>query len=97
MEKVLSFINPENGFVANAPGEVEGFCGHSLAYLVYDLIQLSLPEKNTIFNTLINSCIIQRYGMVNEYNGPDGIPNPHNLRVFESGIVIDAIVNYLKN
>jgi hypothetical protein len=35
--------------------------------------------------------------MVNEYYGPSGVPNPHNLRVFESGIVMDAIVNYLNN
>ena len=95
--KVLSFLNTKTGFVANAPGEVEGFCGHTLAYLLYDLTQLNMPEKNSVYNTLINSCVIQRYGMVNEYYGPNGVPNPHNLRVFESGIVIDAITNYLKN
>jgi len=97
VEKALSFINSKTGFIANAPGEVEGFCGHSLAFLLYDLTQLNMPEKNAVYKTLINSCIIQRYGMVNEYYGPNGVPNPHNLRVFESGIVIDAIVNYLKN
>jgi hypothetical protein len=97
VEKALSFINPKTGFIANAPGEVEGFCGHTLAYLLYDLIQLNMPQKNTVYSTLINSCIIQRYGMVNEYYGPEGVPNPHNLRVFESGIVIDAIVSYLRN
>ncbi len=96
VEKLLPFINPKTGFIANAPGDVEGFCGHTLAYLLYDLTKLNLPEKDEVYNTLINSNVIQRYGMVNEYYGPDGVPNPHNLRVFESGIVIDAIVNYLK-
>jgi GH15 family glucan-1,4-alpha-glucosidase len=97
VEKALSYRNPQTGFIANAPGDVEGFCGHTLAYMLYDLTQLNMPEKDAVYNTLINSCIIQRYGMVNEYYGPNGIPNPHNQRVFESGIVIDAIVNYLKN
>jgi len=97
VEKVLTTANPQSGFIANAPRDVEGFCGHSLAYLLYDLTRLNMPQKDAVFNTLINSSIIQRYGMVNEYYGPNGIPNPHNLRVFESGIVIDAIVNYLKN
>ena len=92
----MSFINSKTGFIANAPGEVEGFCGHTLAFLLYDLTQLNMPEKNDVYHTLINSNIIQRYGMVNEYYGPKGVPNPHNLRVFESGIVMDAIVNYLK-
>jgi len=95
VKRTLSFVNPSTGFIANAPGDVEGFCGHTLAFLLYDLTKLDMPEKNTIYNTLVNSNIIQRYGMVNEYYGPKGIPNPHNLRVFESGIVMDALVEYL--
>ncbi len=89
-------INPGTGFLANAPGEVEGFCGHTLAFLLYDLSVLGMPEKDAVFNTLVNSSIIQRYGMVTEYYGPNGVPNPHNLRVFESGIVMDALVIYLE-
>lgn len=97
IENLLPYINSKTGFIALAPGEVEGFCGHTLALLLYGLTQLNLPEKDFIYNTLINSSVIQRYGMVNEFYGPKGSPNPHNLRVFESGIVIDALVNYLKN
>ena len=96
VQKTLPFINSKTGFIANAPGDVEGFCGHTLAFLLYDLTQLNMPEKSTVYQTLINSSVIQRYGMVNEYYGPNGVPNPHNLRVFESGIVMDAIINYLK-
>jgi hypothetical protein len=95
VKKALSAINSGSGFLADAPGEVEGFCGHTLAFLLYDLTTLGFPEKNAVFNTLINSNIIQRYGMVNEYYGPHGVPNPHNLRVFESGVVMDAMVKYL--
>ena len=95
VKRALSFINPSTGFVANAPGEVEGFCGHTLAFLLYDLTKLEMPEKKAVFNTLVNSNIIQRYGMVNEYYGPNGVPNAHNLRVFESGVVMDALVAYL--
>jgi hypothetical protein len=95
VEKALSSVNSRTGFLANAPGNVEGFCGHTLAYLLYDLIQFNMVQKDAVFNTLINSNIVQRYGMVNEYYGPNGVPNPHNLRVFESGIVMDAIVKYI--
>jgi hypothetical protein len=96
VKKALSFIKPSTGFIANAPGDVEGFCGHTLAFLLYDLTNLDMPEKKDVYNTLVNSNIIQRYGMVNEYYGPNGIPNAHNLRVFESGIVMDALVEYLE-
>ncbi len=97
VETVLASVNPQTGFVANAPGDVEGFCGHTLAYLLSDLTQLNMSGKDEVYHTLINSSIIQRYGMVNEYYGPNGVPNPHNLRVFESGIVIDAIVKYINS
>ncbi len=96
VKRALSFINPSTGFIANAPGDVEGFCGHTLGFLLYDLTKLDMLEKKAVFSTLVNSHIIQRYGMVNEYYGPNGIPNPHNLRVFESGIVMDALVEYLE-
>lgn len=96
VRNALSALNSGTGFLANAPGEVEGFCGHTLAFLLYDLSVLDMPEKDVVFNTLVNRNIIQRYGMVTEYYGPNGVPNPHNLRVFESGVVIDAIVEYLE-
>jgi hypothetical protein len=96
VKTTLSFINPSTGFIADAPGDVEGFCGHTLAFLLYDLAKLDMAEKSSVFNTLVNSNIIQRYGMVNEYYGPGGIPNPHNLRVFESGVVMDALTEYLE-
>jgi hypothetical protein len=96
VKRAISFINPNTGFIANAPGDVEGFCGHTLAFLLYDLTSLDMPEKNAVFNTLVNSNIIQRYGMVNEFYGPNGVPNAHNLRVFESGFVMDALVKYLE-
>jgi hypothetical protein len=95
VKNAVSFIKPGTGFIADAPGDVEGFCGHTLAFLLYDLTVLDMPEKSSVFNTLVNSNIIQRYGMVNEYYGPGGVPNPHNLRVFESGVVMDALVKYL--
>lgn len=93
---MLKFINPATGFIPNAPGNIEGFCGHSLGYLLYNLSIMKSPERRHVFNTLISSNIIQKFGMVNEYYGPSGVPNMHNLRCFESGIVLDAIVAYLK-
>jgi hypothetical protein len=55
VKRALSFISPSTGFIANAPGDVEGFCGHTLAFLLYDLTSLDMPEKNAVYNTLVNS------------------------------------------
>lgn len=95
--KMIQLIDPETGFLPNAPGNVDGFCGNSLGYLLYDLTSLNESHKDIVYNTLINSNIIQRYGMVNEFYGPGGIPNLHNFRCFESGIVLEAIIKYLEN
>jgi hypothetical protein len=34
--------------------------------------------------------------MVNEFYGPNAVPNPHNLRPFESGIVLESIIKYIE-
>ncbi len=95
-ENMIRFINPETGFLPNALGETEGFCGNFLGYLLYNLTKSGHPYKDTVFKTLMGSNVISRFGMINEFYGPHGIPNKHNLRCFESGIVLEAIVNYLK-
>jgi len=78
------------------PNETEGFSGNTMGYLLYGLTELNDIRKDNVFNTLINSNIIQMFGMVNEFYGPNAIPNPHNLRPFESGIVLEAIIKYME-
>jgi hypothetical protein len=97
VEKMIPFLNSQTGFIATAPTNVEGFCGNSLAYFLYDLTILNNPLKDKVFDTLINSALVQKFGMVNEFYGPSGVPNPHNLRCFESGIVLDAIIKYIES
>jgi len=100
MEKITAksmaeYINPTTGFLPLAPNETEGFNGHTMGYLLYGLTELNDIRKDNVFNTLINSNIIQMFGMVNEHYGPNAIPNSRNLRPFESGVVLEAIIKYM--
>lgn len=102
MEKITAksmteYINPTTRFLPMFPNETEGFSGNTMGYLLYGLTKLNDKRKDDVFNTLINSNIIQMFGMVNEFYGPNAIPNPHNVRPFESGIVLEAIIKYVKS
>ncbi|MDO8971389.1 MAG: hypothetical protein Q7U74_11920, partial [Saprospiraceae bacterium] len=101
MEKITAksmaeYINPTTGFLPMVPNETEGFSGNTMGYLLYGLTELNDKRKDNVFNTLIDSDIIQMFGMVNEFYGPNAVPNPHNLRPFESGIVLESIIKYLE-
>ena len=38
--------------------------------------------------------MLQHYGLVNEFYGPQGNPNPHNLCPFETGWVLEALARF---
>lgn len=101
MEKITAksmaeYINPTTGFLPMVPNETEGFSGNTMGYLLYGLTELNDKRKDNVFNTLIDSNIVQMFGMVNEFYGPNAVPNPHNLRPFESGIVLESIIKYIE-
>jgi hypothetical protein len=97
VEVAMRYLKPD-GILPVAPGVVEGTCGHSLGLLLAGLKETSHNNKHNdvdivqVEELVFTSGILGRYGMVNEYYGPTGVPNPHNLRSFESGILLEALL-----
>ena len=88
------FINEKTGYLALAPGSTDGMCGNTLPYLLYCLKKLKDPMAKDVFNTIMNKRYLSCWGTVSEYYGPYGTANGHNMRVFESGILGEAIMRY---
>jgi hypothetical protein len=86
-----------SGILPVAPGGVEGFCGHTLALLLAGLKQTDHHGGNVgriarVQKAVFESTLLGHFGLVNEFYGPAGTPNPHNLRPFESGILLEALL-----
>lgn len=89
-----AYLNPTTGYLPTAPGDTEGFCGHNLALLLFDLKKLNDSKAVDVYNTIMNSNLLGCWGTVSEFYGPNGTPNGHNYRVFESGPNGEAIIRY---
>jgi len=87
-------VSRPSGFLPTAPPAVMGFCGHNLAYLLYDMSVLHDNSAKDVLRTIIDSNLFGCWGTVSEFYGPNGTPNGHNFRVFESGITGEAILKY---
>jgi hypothetical protein len=94
VEAAEACLDPVRGRVPVCPGSVEGSCGHDLALLLYGLKHIGAgPERIArVENCIRNGGQLQWFGMVNEFYGPDGTPNQHNLRPFETGPLIEALL-----
>lgn len=88
------YINPANGYLPTAPGDVEGFSGHNLAYMLYAMKKLNDPKADGVYNTLMTAPIIHCWGTVSEFYGPNAVPNGHLLNPFSSGILGEALIRY---
>ncbi len=88
------YRNPATGFLPNCPEAMQGFCGHTLGLMLYDMALLGDPCADDVLKTILHSGILGQYGTVSEFYGPGGVPNGHNCRAFEGGIVGEAIVKY---
>lgn len=88
------FVNRQNGYLPTAPGDVEGFSGHNLGYLLYDMKKLGDPMADTVFHTLMTQPIISCWGSVSEFYGPGCVPNGHLMNAFSTGIVGEAVLRY---
>jgi hypothetical protein len=88
----------EDGWLAVMPGRVEGTCGNSLALLLAALIQSGADRAvvDHAVNLILAGGMLQQYGLVNEFYGPKGTPNPHNLRPFETGPLLDALAQSVR-
>jgi hypothetical protein len=88
------YINPENGYLPTAPGDVEGFSGHNLAYMLYVLKKLNDPKADDVYKTLMTAPIISCWGTVSEFYGPCCVPNGHLANPFSTGIMGEALLRY---
>jgi hypothetical protein len=97
VEAAEACLDPVRGRVPVCPGSVEGSCGHDLALLLYGLKHIGAgPERIArVENCIRNGGQLQWFGMVNEFYGPDGTPNQHNLRPFETGPLLEALLPML--
>lgn len=92
---LTQFLKP-NGLLPIQPGGVEGICGHSLGYLLYNLVAANHHKMHEVYNTLVYGGTVGCWGTWSEYYGPYGLGNGTNMRVFESNINVEAILKYLK-
>ena len=84
----------ERGAVPVCPGSVEGACGHGIALLLYGLKRIGADPA---LITEVERCVSTHgqlgwFGLVSEFYGPDGTPNQHNLRPFETGPLIESLL-----
>ena len=93
----VAAIDGTTGYLPNCPGVMDGFCGHTLGLALYDMVALGRPEADAIAATILHSNLLGRYGTVSEFYGPGGTPNGHGCRVFEGGIVGEALVRYVQS
>jgi hypothetical protein len=87
----------DEGFLPIAPGKVDGLCGHSLGILLRDLVVLKSPAAALAFEPLVRGELTDAWGTYSEFYGPRGLSNGHNLRPFESGINVEAILDYVRS
>lgn len=99
--------NPETGYIPNQVfSENNDFCGHNMGYLLYAAAALKLPEADAIYESLVRGSSLSAYGMWCEVYYDNGVPyqapttytnKMHNLRCFESGTNLEALIYYWKS
>lgn len=94
VEAAAEHLDVSRGHVPVSPGVVEGTCGHGLALLLYGLKAVSVHADRiaALENIIRRGGQLQWFGLVNEFYGPQGTPNQHNLRPFETGPLLEALI-----
>lgn len=93
----VSLRSPVTGFWPNCPGRVEGFCGHTPGLALYAALQVAPGMAGELAQDILNGHLLGCFGTVSEFYGPGGVPNGHNARPFEGGIVGEALVKYAQS
>ena len=68
--------------------------GHDLGYLLWGLVAIDDPEKDAVYDALVNGPTVGCWGTYHEAYSGDGAPNANGLRTFETGVNLDAIGKY---
>ena len=68
--------------------------GHDLGYLLWGLVAVGDPEKDAVYDALVNGPTVGCWGTYHEAYLADGTPNANGLRSFETGVNLSAIGKY---
>ena len=89
---LMDTVRPD-GLLPNSPDVPTGFCGHTAALFLYDMVCLNEPEAALrTARGILDSPLLSMYGTVSEFYGPSCVPNGHNCRGFEGGITGEALM-----
>lgn len=97
-----------NGLITQQPmpGGRRNYCGHTQAYVLYGLAVNNNPNAKAVYDGIMGKIMLMSYmgtvcevyneiGTASCMNGQNHETNPHNMRPFESGTLIRALVRYL--
>lgn len=101
VDAMKSFYDSKTGFIQLFPGVDNGFCGHNLGFLLYDLIEVSDPMADEVYRSLTLGSTHSWLGYWNEAYLADGTPctdysknAPNGLRSLETGVNVSALARY---
>jgi hypothetical protein len=94
VEAIARSFNPQTGFLQLIPGSDNGFEGHDLGYLLWDLVDVGDWRRDEVYSALVNGPTADAWGSFNEAYTPTGHANDHDLRSLETGINVSAIAKY---
>ena len=91
---MAQYFDPKTGFLQLVPGVDNGFDGHDLGYLLWDLVEVGDARKTEVYQALINGPTADCWGSFSEAYNAKGYPNNHDLRTLETGCNVSAIAKY---
>jgi len=94
---VRDFVRGD-GLLPNSPDVATGFCGHTMGLYLYDMVKAGDEGAAACAaRAILDTPLLSMYGTVSEFYGPGCVPNGHNCRGFEGGIVGEALVKYFES
>lgn len=101
VDAMKHFYDRKTGFIQLFPGIDNGFCGHNLGLLLYDLVEVNDPLADEVYRALIHGSTHSWLGYWNEAYLVNGTPctdyakdDDNGLRSLETGVNISAIAHY---
>jgi hypothetical protein len=91
---VASWFDDKTGFLPMIPHGDGSFDGHNLGYLLWALVETKNSAKDKVYHALVNGPTSDAWGTFDEGYYPQGQPNGHDLRSFESGTNLSALAKY---
>jgi hypothetical protein len=94
VEAMKQFFNPSIPLLPVTGIAGRRSLGHDLGYLLWGLVAVDDPEKESVYKALVDGPTAGCWGTYHEAYGDDGTPNKNGLRTFETGVDLSAIAKY---